>query len=140
MRFRLGFYGVPTTPRIFDAVLDYKVDNAILRNPNMSREEELRQILLEIIRDGILTCRINGWGGNAANCAIEADHIHNLPDLVLNLSLEYLTYYYDVSRAVYMKETPAAARFSKQWERLGAILEEMRAEQPTPSPTPSAKT
>lgn len=102
----------------------------------MSREEELRQILLKIIHSGILSARASGWSGDAARCAIEADHIHNLPNLVVSLRLEALSYYYDVTRAVYIKQSPEVDLFRKDWNRLGAIIEEMRGEQSTPSSAP----
>ena len=56
----------------------------------MSNNEELDGILLEILREGLLRIRGRGWDGRPDQCAIEADHLRNLPELIRNPRPELL--------------------------------------------------
>jgi hypothetical protein len=42
--------------------------------------EELRAVLLNILTTGLLRIRAYGWNGQVDLCALEADHLHNLPN------------------------------------------------------------
>ena len=43
---------------------------------------EVSEILLEILGWGLVVIRLQGWEGQAARCAVDADHLHNLPSLL----------------------------------------------------------
>jgi hypothetical protein len=86
----------------------------------MACSTEIARILSEILTTGLLRIRALGWSGNAERCAIEADHIHNVPDLLAHYSPERLVYYWDVERASYISQTPASelAVWEPLWRQL----------------------
>jgi len=92
----------------------------------MKYEEEIRGILLNILGTGLLRIRAFGWNGDAANCAIEADHLHNLPKTAREPTLKFLAYYYNVSRQAFITEAKDTRGFEADWERLGAILAKLQ--------------
>jgi hypothetical protein len=81
---------------------------------------ELSEILLTILRTGLLRIRSLGWAGQPAACAIEADHIHNLPDLLSNFSEETLVHYWHTERPAFLAQIPDEERsgWESLWERL----------------------
>jgi hypothetical protein len=85
---------------------------------------ESAEILLDILRTGLIQIRALGWSGDAAACAAEADHLHNLPDLLANFSPERLRYYWDVERPAYLNRCGPdnAELFGPLWTRLGALV------------------
>src|SRR5665213_4331608 len=64
--------------------------------------DEIAPTIIELISRGILRTRAAGWSGDAELCAIEADHLHNLPALLLNFSPGLLGFYWNVSRQSFM--------------------------------------
>jgi hypothetical protein len=76
--------------------------------------------LLAILQHGILCARAAGWSGEAERCAIETDHIHNLPELIENYSPERLRYYWDAERRSFMSNCSAdeLASWLPLWQRL----------------------
>jgi hypothetical protein len=58
--------------------------------------EEIANILHEILTQSLLRIRAAGWANNAALCATEADHVHNIPVLLAHYSAEYLKSYIEV--------------------------------------------
>jgi hypothetical protein len=86
----------------------------------MSCPAEIAAILLEILRTAVLRIRAAGWSEDPARCADEADHIHNLPDLLRNYSPERLRYYWEVERAGFLSQSPGAdvAPFEPLWGQL----------------------
>lgn len=87
----------------------------------MNCPSELSGVLLHILRTGVLRIRSLGWSGNAAQCAREADHIHNLPDLLDRYSVDRLKFYWDVERISFIKQSAGAdlAMFEPLWSELG---------------------
>src|SRR5262249_41628617 len=81
---------------------------------------EISEILSAIVRAGLLRIRSLGWSGRADRCAIEADHIHNLPDLIEDFSQERLAYYWDIERPAYIAQVPEEQRngWETLWEQL----------------------
>jgi hypothetical protein len=59
----------------------------------MLSHDEVKSSLLEILRAGILNARAWGFAGDAKRAAEEADHIHNLPELLQNFRLDLLDHY-----------------------------------------------
>jgi hypothetical protein len=102
------------------------------KNPvkTMNCPEEIAEIVLEIVRIGLLNLRASGWSGDGLLCAVESDHIHNLPILLERYSPEMLRYYWDVERTSYATQVPAARL--AVWEPLWRRLRE-HVEPPTPS-------
>jgi hypothetical protein len=92
----------------------------------MTEQSELTEVLLRILRKGILRIRGYAWAGSADLCAIEADHIHNLPSLISNPTLPLLSYYFDVSRVAFIEQARGTSGFEVDWNRLGILLSEMR--------------
>jgi hypothetical protein len=68
----------------------------------------------------VLECRAAGWDGEPARCANEADHIHNLPDLLANYSPDKLQYYWEVERPCFAArcDPQQLPHWEEQWNRL----------------------
>ncbi len=87
----------------------------------MKTSDELEAVVLKIIEHGLLNIRVLGFSkGDAKACAIEADHLHNLPSLVQNCSAESLRYYLDVCRPAYIQAVgvDAVKALTPLWEQL----------------------
>jgi hypothetical protein len=54
---------------------------------------EIAEILVKLLTTGLLRIRVLGWSGDAEGCAIESDHIHNVPDRLVHYSPERFDYY-----------------------------------------------
>ncbi|HLJ88973.1 MAG TPA: hypothetical protein VKZ53_19290 [Candidatus Angelobacter sp.] len=88
------------------------------------QKEEIREALLQILGIGLLRIRMLGNDGLADECSIEADHLHNLLELVRSCSMELLRYYYHVERPCFLQGTSLnTEEFKTQWDRLGRIIE-----------------
>ena len=81
---------------------------------------EVVDVLCEILRIGLLQARAFGWNGDARRCAIEADHLHNLPALLADFSENGLRYYWDAERPSYVSQVgpEGATAFEVLWHRL----------------------
>ncbi len=84
----------------------------------MNCPPEIAAVVLEILRSGILSIR-NATRG-ADGCVIEADHLHNLPDLLRDFSRPKLAYYWEVERESFIAQTPREhlAVFEPLWNEL----------------------
>jgi hypothetical protein len=85
----------------------------------------MRETLLHVLSKGLLRIRAEGFSGRANQCAIDADHLHNLPSLVLQPSLQPLSYYLDVTRIAFIKSVRDTSEFEVDWKRLEAVLSDM---------------
>ena len=85
---------------------------------------EIAELLLAILQAGLLSSRARGASGDGRHCAVEADHLHNLPALLANYSDEPLRYYWDVERTAYISQSKKeeVAVFEEYWRRLGSIV------------------
>jgi hypothetical protein len=83
---------------------------------------EIAQILLDILEQAVLQTRAAGWAGDPVRAAMEADHIHNLPDLLRHYSPDLLAYYWNAQRVGYIAEADRLGvgidGFAPLWERL----------------------
>ena len=61
--------------------------------------------LLTILKIGLLNIRYYAGGKNLERCAIEANHLHNIPGLLQKFSIDLLKYYIDIERPQYVRET-----------------------------------
>lgn len=83
------------------------------------------EIVQEILHTGILRIRAAAWSGDTQRCAIEADHIHNLPALLKDYSDERLRYYWEVERPAFIEQSSgtAVAELERLWERLSSEVD-----------------
>ncbi len=84
----------------------------------MDCPDEIADIILGILRSGILAARNSGDAGRSA---LEADHLHNLPELLRHFRPELLRYYWNVERPAYLKA--ASRQNTQRFEPLWAQLE-----------------
>ncbi len=91
----------------------------------MTCSAEIAEILAAILSTGLLRIRTLGWSGESKRCAIESDHIHNVPDLLAHYSPERLEFYWNVERSSYIQQTPAAelAVWEPLWRELSGHLQ-----------------
>jgi len=86
---------------------------------------EIADVLLSILQTGLVRIRTFAWQGRAELCAIESDHIHNIPNLISNYSPEKLSYYWEVERPEYLRQvsTEDLDGWDALWRRLGHEIE-----------------
>jgi hypothetical protein len=91
----------------------------------MNDSTEIKDVLQEILTTGLLRIRSLAWSGDARRCAIEADHIHNLPHLLVRGASDGLAYYWDVERTSYVDQSePDQLRtWEPLWQRLQPHVE-----------------
>jgi hypothetical protein len=97
----------------------------------MNCQPEIAGVLLDLLNQGILRIRSLAWGKDSEWCAIEADHVHNLPSLLLNYSDERLKYYWKVERVCFLRQMTSDERrlksltdFESLWLRLAPLVGE----------------
>ena len=88
-----------------------------------SDDGALRDVLLSILREGLLRIHALGWSGDADRCAIEADHLHNLPELVSTLKPELLRSYYEIAVPSFMRKAQKTEAFKPYWSHIEAVIE-----------------
>ena len=71
----------------------------------MNAPPNVQASLLTILKLGLLNIRREAWRKNSERCAIEADHLHNIPGLLEDFSIDLLKYYVDIERPQYVRET-----------------------------------
>ena len=86
----------------------------------MNCPPEVAEILTEILQCGLLQIRNCSWNNNAETAAKLADHIHNLPMLILDFSHERLAYYWEAERPAFLNSTDdeVVKPYLDLWERL----------------------
>ena len=96
-------------------------------------------VYLHILRFGLVRLRDAAGDGSAAYCAVEAEHLHNLPSLIGESNESRHDYYFDKERPLYLERVDRSvpgieftlARYSELWQRLS----EMRGGAGTAAPT-----
>lgn len=90
----------------------------------MNCPPELATEVLELITSGLLRIRRMGEQGMAGRCAIEADHIHNLPALLKDYSVDLLRFYWDTERTSYITQSSSddLAHFEAIWDRMESFM------------------
>jgi hypothetical protein len=81
---------------------------------------EIGSILSELIGVGLLQIRTAGWAGEANQCAMIADHLHNLPRLLEAFTHDGLEYYWEVERSQFRgpADEETLREFEPLWDRL----------------------
>jgi hypothetical protein len=90
----------------------------------------IAEIVTQILATGLLRIRVSGWRGNAKRCAIEADHLHNLPALLTAYRPELLDYYWRTERVAFIRQCSPeeAAAFEPLWTALNDLIEAGKTE------------
>src|SRR3954447_20189663 len=86
----------------------------------MTCPPDVARVILQILQVAVLRIRAGGWGGDSSRCAAEADHVHNLPALLIAYSDELLRLYWQVERPSFINRSRPAAR--ECYDPLGAEL------------------
>jgi hypothetical protein len=89
----------------------------------MTCPPELATTLLDLIQTAALRIRAAGWRGDAAACANEADHIHNLPGLLREFSMDRLQYYWSAEKPSYVARGGDGRAFEPIWDKLNSWME-----------------
>ena len=86
---------------------------------------DILDALLEILYLGILRIRSDGQTGNAERCAIEADHLHNLPNTIKNYSDDRLVSYYQLQVQGYIARSAGqnVNCFRPAWSKIASYLQ-----------------
>jgi len=82
-------------------------------------KEEIRSTLLDLLRDGLLRIRVWGWNDKAAECAAEADRLHNVPGMIREMDVEAIRRFYDFELRHYAESMEAPGFYEVAWKRLG---------------------
>ena len=85
---------------------------------------EIVEIITDILTIGLLRIRCGDWPDRSARCVVEADHLHNLPNLLANYSPELLDYYWNVERPCFIQNSSAddIEGFTAAWESLAEFI------------------
>ena len=84
---------------------------------------DIADIILRLLQTGTVQARSAGWSGDAALSAIEADHLHNLPDLLRHYSPRKLNYYWNLERACYITRMGGQPMvFEELWAELEPLI------------------
>lgn len=93
----------------------------------MNCPKEVSEAALQIIQKAVLSIRFAAYQHDADYCALEADHIHNLPGLILNYRRDNLKYYLDIERPCYVERVKEvsgnAEAYQAQWQRLEQFVQ-----------------
>ena len=87
---------------------------------------EIAEVVLPILEYGLTRIRCFAWQRQFGRCALEADHIHNLPDLLADYSPQKLYYYWNAERTEYVRQVGVdqAVGWDELWQRLGARIDQ----------------
>lgn len=88
---------------------------------------DVADVTLQILQTGVAHARAAGWSSDAELAAIEANHVHNLPDLLRQYTHHKIRYYWNSERPSYVAkyvrhvgEEPA--RFAEHWRALEPLV------------------
>ena len=90
-------------------------------------ENKVSALFLKLIEFGLISIRNSASGGDAALCAIEADHLHNLPIYALNPQ-ENLSRYLKIDVPEYLEKVKKISTWSDSFSSISypGIWVEMR--------------
>jgi hypothetical protein len=90
----------------------------------MTCPPDVARVLLQILQVAVLRIRAGGWEGDGPRCAAEADHVHNLPALLMDYSDELLRFYWQVERPSFMKRCRPAdlEGYEPLWAELAELV------------------
>ena len=96
----------------------------------MQCPQEIADVVADIITAALLRIRATDWRERPDRCVVEADHVHNLPNLLVDYSPELLDYYWSTERVCFINNSSAedTEGFIPAWETLGDIMNAARNE------------
>ena len=88
---------------------------------------DVADALTSILRESILLIRMAGSSGDADYCAVEANHVHNLPTLLRSYDRAKLQRYLTWAQTSYISDFRERfhrqpTMFTPQWQRLEDFL------------------
>ena len=89
---------------------------------------DIEKVVLELLAHGILRIRAFAGAKEPNRCFVEADHLHNLPQLLADYRPERLRYYWEVERPSFMEQVPEPERrdLADFWNRLAELVHDHR--------------
>jgi hypothetical protein len=92
---------------------------------------ERDQIYIQILQYGLLSLRNAGLQGMIEYCAIEAEHLHNLPTLIGESNERRHEYYFERERPCYLEQVDRSVpgldftlrRYEECWRELRDLTE-----------------
>jgi hypothetical protein len=80
----------------------------------------ITNVLLEILKVGLLRIRA---AADRAECALEADHLHNLPSIIQSQRPELLQYYLTAEQPGFARNARDVEQFTPLWDELRRLVE-----------------
>src|SRR5688500_15494774 len=86
---------------------------------------DVADVLIEILKWGILQTRAWACQKDYRRCVQESDHIHNLPGLLNNYHPDLLAFYWNVERPLLIQQISfeQCKAFHDAWEQLQGLVE-----------------
>ena len=84
---------------------------------------DIADVVLRVLQIGLLEARAAGWSGDAERGMAQADHLHNLPDLLRLYSPRKLKHYWERERPLFISRMggqPIA--FEEIWAELKPLV------------------
>ena len=83
----------------------------------------IADVILRILQTGVVEARSAGWSKDADLGAAQADHIHNLPDLLRRYSPRKLKYYWERERPLFISQMGGQPlMFEELWAELESLV------------------
>jgi hypothetical protein len=83
--------------------------------------DEIAELIVPMLKYGLLKIRAAAWQGNAHLCAVESDHLHNLPELLADYTPDKLSCYWNAARPSYIEQIglDQSIGWEELWQQLG---------------------
>lgn len=83
----------------------------------------LADVVLRVLQIGLLEARSAGWSGDTEHGTSQADHLHNLPDLLRRYSPRKMRYYWDFERPAFIRRMGGQPLvFEEIWAELEPLI------------------
>lgn len=91
----------------------------------MNCPPDVADVLIEILKWGILQTRTWACQKDNRRCVQETDHIHNLPGLLNNYNPDLLVFYWNLERPLLIRQVgfEQCKAFHAAWEKLQGLVE-----------------
>jgi len=99
------------------------------RNPTEAEQipEDVRDAFLDILQHTLVYIRVEC--NNRRVSFVLSDHAHNIPGIIQNFSFGAFRYYWEVERAIFLREMKAlnepVSRFENSWQILERFYKEL---------------
>ena len=85
-------------------------------------DAEVNSAIARILSTSLVRIRSQGALGDYKSCEVEADHVHNLPNLLVHFSDELLAFYFNVERKQYVAQS--GGEYPKSYDADWSVLAE----------------